>query len=616
MASYIPEDKLSEIRQAIDIAEVVSESVSLKRAGKNLVGLCPFHSEKTPSFTVSPDKQIFYCFGCGAGGNIFSFLMKRDGTSFAEAARALARRCGVDLPERPLSTQDKKRISEQETLLAVNRAAADFFHQTLLRQDAGKKGLDYLERRGLTAETIKAFQLGYAPQGWERLLGAMSRKNYSPALLEKAGLVVMRKEGSGFYDRFRDRVMFPICDEQSRVVGFGGRVIDDSTPKYLNSPETAVYAKRRVLYGLNRAKDACRSEKTVFIVEGYLDLIALHQHGILNAVATLGTALSPDHIRLLARLANHLVLVYDSDEAGIRSAKRCIDLFWTEHVDFRRGDVFREEAADTHILVLPAGHDPDSFLFQFGANEFRRWVHAEKAGIVSFLIDSAVRTHGLTTEGKIRIVTEMQAPLATINDRVAQTLYVQKLSERIGVPETAILAKIKEHAAAPAVRHAGHPPTVGPMVAETDEPGERIEERIISMMLQFPAIVPDIINRNILELFVHPDLKACGDVIIGFHLQSPQQLPELLNQMEDGPVKRRMAFLSMGEEVWTRKGCNNLLMHFVEIRQKQGAGFLIQKAIEAAERDQNEAEVLRLLSQKQKMAVQREQQKMSVLREK
>jgi DNA primase len=616
LATHIPEDKISEIRHAADIAEIVSESVSLKRAGKNLLGLCPFHSEKTPSFTVSPDKQIFYCFGCGAGGNVFSFLMKRDGTSFAEAVRALARRYGVDVPEKPLTAQAKRRISEQDALWGVNQAAADFFQRTLLREEAGKKGLDYFGRRGLTAQTMENFQLGYAPQGWDRLLGALTRKGYSPALLEKAGLVVARKDGSGVYDRFRDRVMFPICDEQSRVVGFGGRVIDDSTPKYLNSPETAVYAKRRVLYGLNRAKDACRSEKTVFIVEGYFDLIALHQHGIFNAVATLGTALSSDHIRMLARLANHLVLVYDSDEAGIRSAKRCIDLFWAEHVDFRRGDVFREEGADTHILVLPEGHDPDSFVFQSGADEFRRLVQVEKKSLVGFLIETAVRTHGLTTEGKIRIVSDMQAPLAAINDSVAQALYVQKLAERIGLSEATILAKVKEHSARPAIQGPGGFKTAGPSRAAAQDPNERTEERIISMMLQFPEFINEIIKRNVLKLFIHEDLKACGDAIIAFSLRAPEQIPELLNQMEDGPLKHRLAHLAIGEEAWTRKGCKNLLSHFIEIRQRKGAGFLIQKAIEAAERDRNDAEVLRLLSEKQKMAVQRERQKMSVLREK
>jgi len=615
LAIHIPEDKISEIRNAADIVEIVSESVSLRRAGKNMVGLCPFHAEKTPSFTVSPDKQIFYCFGCGTGGNVFSFVMKRDGAAFADAARSLARRYGVDLPEKPLSGRDKKRIGEQEALFDVNRAAAEFYHHTLLRQAAGKPAVDYLLHRGLTLETLGAFQLGYAPKGWDHLLGFLTRKGFAPSLLEKAGLVAARKDGSGYYDRFRDRVIFPIWDEQARVVGFGGRVMDDSTPKYLNSPETPVYIKRRILYGLHRARDACRAEGTVFIVEGYLDLIALHQHGILNAAATLGTALSPEHIRSLARMAGHLVLVYDSDEAGIRSAQRCIDIFWKEHVDFRRGDVFREDRADTHILVLPEGHDPDSFLFRHGADEFRRVVREDQKSIVGFLMDRAVRKHGLSTEGKIRIVSELLAPLAAINDSVARALYVQQLSEHTGVPESAIFAKLREAAGVITA-----PGTADPAARREDssaiEPAARMEQRIIAMMLQFPEIIPEAERFNILALFAHAELKAAGEAVIRFRLQSAEQLPELLDRIEDGPVKRCLAFLAIGDEAWTLKGCKSLLARFIETRQKQGAGRSIQKAIEAAERDQNEAEVLRLLNEKQKMAVRREKRKMSVLREK
>ena len=614
MAIYIPEDKLSEIRHAVDIVEIVSESVLLRRAGKNLVGLCPFHSEKTASFTVSPDKQIFYCFGCGTGGNVFSFLMKRDGTTFVEAARLLARRCGVELPEKPLSALDKRRVSEQESLFEINRQAADFFHRTLLQPTGEKPGLDYLVRRGLTPQSIEDFQLGYAPKGWDHLLGFMTRKKFSPTVLEKAGLVVARKDGSGFYDRFRERVMFPIHDENSRVVGFGGRVMDDASPKYLNSPETPVYLKRRVLYGLHRAKDACRADGTVFIVEGYLDLIALHQHGVRNAVATLGTALSPEHIRLLTRFAGHLVLVYDSDEAGIRSAQRCIDIFWKEHVDFRRGDIFREDRADTHILVLPTGHDPDSFVFQQGADDFRKMA-AAAPGIISFLMESAVSRHGLSTEGKIRIVSDLQTPLAAINDSVARALYVQQLAERIGVPEAAILARLKEHRAKPSGREMKDPQTgrAGTPAVEADE---RSEQRIISMMLQFPEIIPEIVKRSILELFSHNELKAAGETIIRERLQSPDQLPELLARIDDGELKKTVARLAMGDESWTLKGCRNLLSRFMETRQKQGVGQSIQKAIEAAEREQNQDELLRLLNEKQKLAVRREKQKMSVLREK
>ena len=263
MAHHIPEDKIAEIRHAVDITEVVSESVLLRKAGKNLVGLCPFHSEKTPSFTVSPDKQIFHCFGCGAGGNVFSFVMKRDGMPFGEAARVLARRCGVEIAERPLSGPERQRLSEQDSLFEINRLAADFFHAQLLRPSGpgGESALEYLERRGLTRQTMVDFRLGYAPKGWDHLLGFLTRRRHSPALIEKAGLVIPRRDASGHYDRFRDRVMFPIYDEMSRVVGFGGRVMDASTPKYLNSPETPVYLKRRVLYGLHRAKETCRAQE-------------------------------------------------------------------------------------------------------------------------------------------------------------------------------------------------------------------------------------------------------------------------------------------------------------------------------------------------------------------
>jgi len=616
LANHIPEDKIAEIRHAVDIAELIAESVLLKKAGKNLVGLCPFHSEKTPSFTVSPDKQIFHCFGCGEGGNVFSFVMKREGVGFAEAARSLARRAGVDLPDRSLAPHEKRPASEQATLFELNRVAADFFRQALLQQAAGEPALDYLARRGLARQTLEKFGLGYAPKGWDHLLGYMTRKKFAVELLEKAGLVVPRKDGSGFYDRFRDRIIFPIHDENSRVVGFGGRVLDDSTPKYLNSPETAVYTKRRVLYGLNWAKGFCRTAGSVFIVEGYLDLITLQQHGITNAVATLGTALTPEHIRLLTRYTGQMVLVYDSDDAGIRSAQRCIDIFWKEHVDFRRGDVFREEQADTRILVLPAGHDPDSFLREHGATEFRRL--AQRApGIMTFLMERAVIRHGLSTEGKIRIVSELQAPLAAINDSVARALYVKQLAECIQLGEAVILERLKAYGVQSASRESGvrsSGPSRAPAPAPETE--ERFERRIIAMMLQFPEIIPEIVQGGVLEFFSHSVFKAVGETILRHRFQSPDQLPELLAAIEEGPLKKTVVSLAMGDESWTRKGCKALLSRFRESRQRQASGLSMQAAIEAAEREQNEAEVARLLSEKQKMAVRREKQKMSALRDK
>ena len=442
MAALIPEDKISEIKNAADIVDVVSETVLLKKAGKNFIGLCPFHSEKTPSFTVSPDKQIFHCFGCSAGGNVFSFLMKQEGLSFPEVARHLAKRYGVDIPEGPLSPEQRKRMSEKESLLDLNRRAMDFFHQSLVNSAAGETARSYLSKRGITQKTIDDFKLGFARDGWDHLFRFFSSKRITPAQLEKSGLILPRKDNSGYYDRFRNRIIFPIFDVNMQIIGFGGRVLDDSLPKYLNSPETPVYSKSRSLYGIHRAKDKCRAAGTVFIVEGYLDLLALHQHGIENSVATLGTALTAEHVRLLTRYAGRMILVYDSDEAGIRSAQRCVETFWHEHVDFRRGDVFSEEKADTHILVLPAGHDPDSFVFENGPELFLASA-SNSPGIITFLMDCAIRRHSLTPEGKLRIISELQEPLSAINDRVAQAIYIQQLAERIGIAETAVLERVR-----------------------------------------------------------------------------------------------------------------------------------------------------------------------------
>lgn len=614
MASHIPEDKIAEIRRTVDIVEVISESVLLRKAGKNFSGLCPFHAEKTPSFTVSPDKQIFYCFGCGAGGNVFSFVMKRDGIGFVEAVRNLAARGGVEIPERTSSPHAKRQVDELAAFFELNRLAEEYFQQVLLHPTSGQPALDYLFRRGLTRQTIEQFRLGYALKGWDHLLGYMTRKRFTPALLEKAGLVVPRKDGNGYYDRFRDRIIFPIHDETGRVVGFGGRVMDHSTPKYLNSPETLVYSKRGVLYGLNRAKSSCRTAGSVFIVEGYLDLISLHQHGVTNSVATLGTSLTPEHLRLLKRHAGQMVLVYDSDEAGIRSAQRCVDIFWREHVDFRREDVFREERADTHILVLPDGHDPDSFLRTHGVAEFRALAQ-NAPGIITFVMERAVLRYGLTTEGKIRIVADMHPFLAAINDSVARALYVKQLAERIDLAESVIWEGLKTQTASA--------PSQGSSVRFGDAANSpaagseyRFEQRIVAMMLQFPEIIPEIVKDRILDNFLHPLLKSIGERILGHPFESSDQLPELLADLEEGPLKQTVVALAISDECWNRKGCKALLRRFMESRQKKMSGSSMQAAIEAAEREHNDAEVMRLLSEKQKIAVRREKQKMSALREK
>ena len=630
MAVFIPEEKISEIKNAADIVDIISEAVLLKKAGKNHVGLCPFHSEKTPSFTVSPDKQIFYCFGCGTGGNVFSFLMKQEGLSFPESVRVLGKRYGIDVPDKPLSPEQKRKISERESLFDINRRAMAFYHQALKNSSAGQVARSYLQKRGISRKTIDDFKLGFARDGWDNLLNFFLKKRISPVLLVKSGLVLPKKNKSGYYDRFRNRIMFPIFDASMQVVGFGGRVLDDSLPKYLNSPETLVYNKRRSLYGIQRAKEKCRSADSVFIVEGYLDVIALHQHGVENSVATLGTALTPDHVRFLTRFANRMILVYDSDDAGIRSAKRCIDTFWKEHIDFRRQDVYREENADTHILVLPAGHDPDSFLFEKGPELFLE-AAAGAPGIITFLMNCAIDKHGLSTEGKVSIIKEMQAPLAAINDRVAQGLYIQQLAERLGVAETAIRERISEVSAriaergvdndAPAAYADSALQTSAMKYAEGQRPpmvdsGSRFERQIIAMMLQFPDILPEVDKLNALSYFENNTLKNIGEYILKSNLTSADRISELMSRVDSEQMQTLIASLAMGDESWNVKGCLRLLGKFIENGQKLRDSSVLEEQIKAAEKSNDHDLLLKLLNQKQKMAERSEKQKMTILSQK
>ncbi len=404
--------------------------------------------------------------------------------------------------------------------------------------------------------------------------------------------------------------MFPIIDANMQVVGFGGRVLDDSLPKYLNSPETPVYNKGRSLYGIQQAKEKCRATGTVFIVEGYLDLLALYQHGIENSVATLGTALTTDHVRLLTRYAGRMVLVYDSDEAGIRSAQRCIDTFWREHVDFRRQDVFSEEKADTHILVLPAGHDPDSYVFEIGPEAFLE-AASKSPGIITFLMNRAVEKHGLSTEGKIRIISELQQSLAAINDRVAQALYIKQLAERIGIAETAILERVRDISADKSRRISPEVPRNAPLSGSRipDEKdsglaakgavdiftGSRLERQIIAMMIQFPEILPDINNYKVLELFNDETLKGIGESILNFNPTSADQVSELMSQVDDSQTQALIASLAMGDESWNRKGCLRLLGKFVESGRKLRDGGLLERQIKAAEKSNDHALLLTIV---------------------
>jgi len=598
LAVFIPEDKISEIKNSVDIVDIISDIVLLKKVGRNYVGLCPFHTEKTPSFTVSPEKQIFYCFGCGTGGNVFNFLMNHDGLSFFEAAKMLANRYGVEIPAQTMSPEQKRRISERESLLAANKQAMDFFKHSLLSDNRGKIALEYLKKRGIEKDNITKFNLGFAPAGWDNLINYFSKKNISRELVEKSGLIIKRKSENGYYDRFRNRIIFPIFDVGKQVLGFGGRVMDDSLPKYLNSPETSVYNKSRSLYGLHIAKEHCRASETVYIVEGYFDLLALHQHGILNSVATLGTSLTQGYVRILRGFVGKnggFILVYDSDEAGIKAAERSIKVFDKEH-------------ADAQILVLPEGYDPDSYLFEFGYKSFMNAASKAKS-IIPFLIDSAVKKYGLSVEGRIRIMSDLKQPLANINDSVKRSLYIKELAEIIGIDEAAVMEKVRIVSGNKSIKPNKELPD------KTQDrnlalKGDRHERKIIAMMLQFPEILPEIISRNILDHFEDESLKLIGQLVLKqrdrdglrdeLHDVSTQGnglVSDIINSIDDREKRSIIASLSIGEDKWGREGCLKLLSQF-ELFRKRQEKTLLQK-IKIAEESNDYELLLELLKKKQ-----------------
>ncbi len=344
----IPEETIEAIRAAIDIVEVVGEYVPLRRRGANWFGLCPFHEEKTPSFSVNPHLGIFKCFGCGRGGDVFAFIQQIEHVSFVEAVRMLAERAGIPLPDGEEEADDPR-----PALYHALRFAARFYFEQLTQSEAGQVARAYLKQRGIHPEAVRRFGLGYAPNAWDALLKAATEAGIRSEVLEQAGLVLPRKERGGYYDRFRHRLMFPIFSHTGRVVGFGGRLLepDPEQPKYINTPETPVYHKGRILYGLYQARQALRTQEEAILVEGYTDVIALHQAGIEHVVATSGTALTPDQARLLARYVRRVVLLFDADAAGQQAALRSIELF------LERGDVIARERALHRVDVVEGNLD-------------------------------------------------------------------------------------------------------------------------------------------------------------------------------------------------------------------------------------------------------------------
>ena len=415
----IPQEIIDQVLDRLDIVEVVSGYIPLKRTGRNFKACCPFHGEKTPSFVVSPDKQIYHCFGCQAGGNAINFVMKYENMEFPEAIRNLAGKVGVELPKyRP---EDKEAVSLAARLYEINKTGA-LFYQNYLRSAKGKKAVDYLKNRGISTSTLGEFKIGFAPDEWEAFRKYCATKKVSPSLLKQAGLTIPSEKGKGDYDRFRNRIIFTIFNERGNIVAFGARVMDNSLPKYINSPETAIYSKSNVLYGLNFAKKDIREAGCAILVEGYLDVIIPYQHGIKNVVATSGTALTPRQVGLLKKYTDTAVMVFDADQAG-------------EAASLRGLDILLENGMKVRIAALPLGEDPDSFVRKYGREKFEEAIAGAKE-LFDYKLDLLVSRLG---ERDIAgISDEMLPTILKVENAVIQSDYLRRLAERLGVHEASL----------------------------------------------------------------------------------------------------------------------------------------------------------------------------------
>jgi len=487
---YVDNSKIEEIRNRVDIVDLVSEHLTLKKAGRNFTGLCPFHQEKTPSFTVNREKQIFYCFGCGEGGNVITFLMKIADKTFPEAIKDLAAKTGVVLPPISSGKEGKQKDLLKEGIVNINSKAAQQFSRNLF-SSAGAAARKYLQDRGIADDVVKQFRLGYVPDTWRSLTEYIEKNGLSLKLAEQAGLIIPGKEGS-FYDRFRGRLLFPIENVFGETVAFGGRILDKGEPKYLNSPESPVYIKGKNLYGLNKTKEEIRKKGFALIVEGYFDLISLWNAGIGNVVATLGTALTREHLELLRRYTIEVVALFDPDEAGKKALDRSLELFLSTQMRAR-------------ALILPEKCDPDEYVRKFGREKMEELIfHAQP--LSDYYIENVLGA-GRTFEDKRDMLKNAMEFIAKISDKKEKDIFIKRIAEKTGVNEELLIKESYKSAAKGETKTNKTKPVL-------NTSNDIVELHLIQLMMEYPQKIIQVESENILDYFLQPEIQNLGKKII------------------------------------------------------------------------------------------------------
>jgi len=428
----IDHSTIERILETADIADVVSDFVTLKRRGVNMIGLCPFHNEKTPSFTVSPSKGIFKCFGCGKGGNVVNFIMEHESLSYPEALKWLARKYNIEITEEEETEEQKQLKDERESLMIVSAFAQKYFTRTLWEESEGRTiGLTYFRERGFREDILKKFDVGYSPDGKAPFTEAAQKQGYKMEFLEKTGLAI--KRDNWIRDRFAGRIMFPIHNLAGRIIAFGGRTLKEepNTAKYLNSPESEIYSKSKILYGIFQAKREMANSDKAYLVEGYTDVLSLHQTGITNVVASSGTSLTTDQIRLIRRFTNNITIIFDGDEAGIKASLRGIDLVLKEGMNVK-------------VLLLPDGEDPDSFAKKTGANGFQEYLNKNETDFIEFKSLLLLKEAGSDPIAKARLITNVIQSIAIIPDNVTRSVYIKECSKLLSVSEEILYNEVRK----------------------------------------------------------------------------------------------------------------------------------------------------------------------------
>lgn len=546
MAGFTPE-LLEEIRSRLDIVELVGQFVNLKHAGQHWKGLCPFHAEKTPSFTVNPKRGIFHCFGCGVGGDAFGFLMRHDRLGFPEAVRALAERAGIPLP----TTREPETDGKFEALRRIMALAAEFYSGSLW-QPEGATARDYLDKRGVDLEVAKRFGLGYAPEGWNALLTALGKQSVTEAELAQAGLVLPRQTGSGFYDRFRARLLFPIRDPQGRVIAFGGRALAGEEPKYLNSPETPLYVKGQTLYAFDVARAAIREKNRAIIVEGYLDCLMAHQNGFGETVAALGTAFTASQLGLLRRYTDEVLALFDADAAGQKASARLEEML-TDTMDLpnlgwsvsRTGDFRRPGNFSIKVALLPDGHDPDSLLRAEGAAALSARLEAARP-LLSFVLDRALAEEDLgTARGRATAHARVALLLSKVQNAEEATALSREAARRLGVDSTQLWIEAQQLQGSMARGRRAQRP--GEAASPASLPSPNLAERdLLALLLHVEEarieLLPILEDTDL----THPGLRALLAVL----RRAPGPPEALMSELGSEGERALLAALLVEERDW------------------------------------------------------------------